>query len=102
MRRLDAMTIWGGIGHMSKTAYLRTHIPAARFKRAEKILARFGLKPGEAVNVFFAKIEEEGNVPFDLHADETKEPLSDTGFLAHLARLHAGEVRYTEAKDVPA
>jgi addiction module RelB/DinJ family antitoxin len=101
-RALDLMTILDSFGHMAKTAYLRTHIPAARFKRAEKILSRFGLNPGEAVNVFFAKIEAEGGFPFELRSSETKELLSDRGFLAHLKRMQAGEVRYTDAKDVPA
>ena len=87
---------------MSKTAYLRTHIPAARYKRAEKILSRLGLKPSEAVNVFFAKIEEEGDFPFELRSSETKELLNDTCFLAHLKRMQAGQVRYTDAKNVPA
>jgi addiction module RelB/DinJ family antitoxin len=96
------MTILGNFGHMAKTAYLRTHIPAARFKRAEKILSRFGLNPGEAVNVFFAKIEAEEDFPFELRSKETKELLADSGFLAHLKRMQAGEVRYTDAKNVPA
>ena len=87
---------------MRKTVYLRTHIPATRFKRVEKILSRFGLKPGEAVNVFLAKIEESENIPFELHGGETKELLNDTGFLAQLKRMQAGEVRYTLAKDAPA
>ena len=101
-RALDPMTILGNFGHMAKTAYLRTHIPAARFKRAEKILSRFGLNPGEAVNVFFAKIESEEDFPFELRSKETKGLLADSGFLAHLKRMQAGEVRYTDAKNVPA
>ncbi len=63
------------------------------------ILKRYGLTPGEAVNVFFAKVEEVGGLPFDLRPerDETRELMENPGFLAHLERMRAGKVRYTEA-----
>jgi hypothetical protein len=52
--------------------------------------------------VFFAKIEAEEDFPFELRSKETKGLLADSGFLAHLKRMQAGEVRYTDAKNVPA
>lgn len=88
---------------ISKTELFRARIDRGRKERTEAILKRYGLTPGEAVNVFFAKIEEVGGLPFDLRpeADETRELLGNPGFLAHLARMKAGEVRYTEAGELP-
>jgi antitoxin component of RelBE/YafQ-DinJ toxin-antitoxin module len=37
--------------------------------KAQRILKRYGLTPGEAVNVFFAKVEEVGGIPFDLRPE---------------------------------
>jgi addiction module RelB/DinJ family antitoxin len=87
---------------LSKTELFRARIDRGRKARAEAILKRFGLTPGEAVNVLFAKIEEVGGLPFDLRPepDETKEFMNNPEFLAHLARMQAGKVRYNEAKKI--
>jgi len=87
---------------LSKTELFRARIDRGRKARAEVILKRFGLTPGEAVNVLFAKIEEVGGLPFDLRPEpnETKEFMNNPEFLAHLARMQAGKVRYTEAKKI--
>lgn len=84
---------------LSKTEPFRIRIDRGRKARTEKILKRFGLTPGEAVNVFLAKVEEVGGLPFDLRPepDETKELMQNPEFLAHLARMKAGKVRYTDA-----
>ena len=88
---------------LSKTELFRARIDRGRKERTEKILKRFGLSPGEAVNVFFAKIEEVGGLPFDLRPepDETRELMDTPAFLRHLARMKAGKVRYTTAKNLP-
>jgi hypothetical protein len=52
--------------------------------------------------VFFAKIKEEGDFPFELRSGETKELLSGDGFLAQPKRMQADQFRYTDAKDVSA
>lgn len=85
---------------VSKTELFRARIDRGRKDRTAKILKRFGLTPGEAVNVFFAKVEEVGGLPFDLRPepDETKELMANPEFLAHLARMKAGEVRYVDVK----
>jgi|GEM_PF-1545671 len=85
----------------SKTELFRARIDRGRKTRTETILKRYGLTPGEAVNVFFAKIEEVGGLPFDLRpeSDETRELMGNPGFLAHLARIKEGKVRYTEAAE---
>lgn len=86
----------------TKTHYLRAHVPLNRFNRARKILQKLGMEPAEAVNVFFARIEEDKDFPFDIRKSESRELLSTPAFLDHLKRMQAGEVQYTDAKDVPA
>ncbi|MFH1496928.1 MAG: type II toxin-antitoxin system RelB/DinJ family antitoxin [Verrucomicrobiota bacterium] len=54
----------------SKTELFRARIDKGRKARAERILKRYGLTPGEAVNVFFAKVEQTGGLPFDLRPDD--------------------------------
>lgn len=58
---------------ITKTELFRARIDRGRKSKTEKILKRYGLSAGEAVNVFFAKIEEVGGLPFDLRPDR---PLS--------------------------
>jgi antitoxin component of RelBE/YafQ-DinJ toxin-antitoxin module len=60
------------------------------------------LSPAQAINVFYAKVEEAGGLPFDLRPSETAELLADPQFMAYLARMKAGKVRYIDAQDVPA
>jgi len=48
------------------TVLLRARVPARRLKKAEKVLDRLGLKPGDAVNMLLAQIELHDGVPFDL------------------------------------
>ena len=64
---------------------LRARVPARRLKKAEKILDRLGLKPGDAVNMLLAQIELRNGVPFDLttgpcllSADEQAEAWTET------------------------
>ena len=70
--------------------------------RAEKILGRYGLTPAQAINVFYAKVTETDGLPFDLRPSETLELQADPKFKAHLERMERGEVRYHDAKAVPA
>lgn len=49
-----------------KSVLFRARVPARRFKKAEKILDRFGLKPGDALNMLLAQIELHNGVPFEL------------------------------------
>ncbi len=48
------------------TVLLRTRVPKQRLRRAEKVLAQLGLKPGDAVNLLLAQIEIRNGVPFAL------------------------------------
>ena len=53
------------------TTLFRARVPAGRLKKAEKILSRLGLKPGEAFNMMLAQIEIQKGLPF-----EVKDPAS--------------------------
>lgn len=50
----------------TETVLFRARVPARRLKKAEKILDRLGLKPGDAFNMLLAQIELRDGVPFDL------------------------------------
>lgn len=43
-------------------------MPKARLKRAERVLSRMGLKPGEAFNMLLAQIELREGLPFQVTA----------------------------------
>ena len=87
---------------MAKTTLLRARVDSGRKSRAEKILGRYGLTPAQAINVFYAKVAETNGLPFDLRPSETSELLADPKFSLHLERMKRGEVRYLDAKTVPA
>lgn len=87
---------------MAKTTLLRARIDTARKRRAEKILGRYGLTPAQAINVFYAKVDETNGLPFDLRPSETADLLADPEFRRYLARLRSGQVRYKDAAEVPA
>ncbi len=48
------------------TSLFRTRVPAARLRKAEIILARLGMKPGDAFNMLLAQIELREGLPFDV------------------------------------
>ncbi len=52
----------------NSTVLFRARVPKARLKRAEKVLARMGLKPGEAFNMLLAQIELREGLPFQVTA----------------------------------
>lgn len=71
-------------------------------RRTEKIFARLGLKPGDAINAFLAQVEIRNAIPFILTADpETAELMADAEFRQFLADDRAGKIKYTDASDVP-
>ena len=49
--------------HMS-TVLIRTRVDTTRAKAAQKILSGLGLKPAEAVNMFFAQVVSRRGIPF--------------------------------------
>ena len=46
-------------------------IPVRRLRNAEKILTQLGLKPSDAINIFFAQIELCQGLPFDMTLEQT-------------------------------
>jgi len=48
------------------TKLFRARVPASRLRKAEKILARLGMKPGDAFNMMLAQIELRGGLPFEV------------------------------------
>jgi addiction module RelB/DinJ family antitoxin len=52
----------------TSTTLFRARVPKARLQRAEKILARLGIKPTDAVNMFLAQIEMRQDMPFAVTA----------------------------------
>ncbi len=86
---------------MAKTTLLRARVDIDRKKRAEKILGRYGLTPAQAINVFYAKVNESNGLPFDLRPSETADLLADPEFRNYLVRLNSGQVNYTDASEVP-
>ena len=86
---------------VAKTELFRARIDRGRKARTEKILKRYGLTPGEAVNVFFAKIEEVGGIPFDLRPDdETRELLANPEFVSVLKSYRAGQTRFASVDEL--
>ncbi len=52
-----------------ETVLFRARVPARRLKRAQKVLERLGLKPGDALNMMLAQIELRQALPFEVTTD---------------------------------
>ena len=61
---------------MASTTLFRARVPTARLRNAEKILAKLGMKPGDAFNIFLAQIEIRKDFP--LIVSTSTEPLLST------------------------
>jgi antitoxin component of RelBE/YafQ-DinJ toxin-antitoxin module len=61
---------------MSSTTLFRARVPTTRLRNAEKILAKLGMKPSDAFNVFLAKIEIRKDFP--LTVSTSPDPLLST------------------------
>lgn len=84
-----------------KTVLLRARVPANRMRKAEKIFAQMGLKPGEAINAFLAQVELRNAMPFAITADpEVEEFMGNPEFRQFLADEKAGKIRYTDASKI--
>lgn len=51
------------------TILFRARVPAKRLRRAERILGRLGIKPGDALNMLLAQVELRNGLPFDLRLE---------------------------------
>jgi len=50
----------------NSTVLFRARVPARRLRRAEKILGKLGMKPGDAFNMMLAQIELREGLPFEV------------------------------------
>ncbi len=48
------------------TSLFRVRVPAERLRKAEEILERMGMKPGDAFNMMLAQIELREALPFEV------------------------------------
>jgi addiction module RelB/DinJ family antitoxin len=48
------------------TSLFRVRVPEKRLRKAEKILARLGMKPSDAFNMLLAQIELREGLPFEV------------------------------------
>ena len=53
-------------GSMSQTAIIRARIDPRRKAKAEAIMAKHGVSPDQAINMFYAQIELRKAIPFTL------------------------------------
>jgi len=49
---------------MAKTAMVRARMEPELKQRAESILEGLGIKPSEAINMFYRQVEQAGGLPF--------------------------------------
>jgi addiction module RelB/DinJ family antitoxin len=78
------------------TTLLRLRVETTRARRAKAVLADLGLKPADAINLFFAQVVSRQGLPFAVYRDETAELMDKPDFLRHLARMKSGAVKYTK------
>lgn len=53
------------------TVLFSARVPTLRFRKAEKVLGKLGLKPEEAFNMLLAQIELRKALPFDVKVNQT-------------------------------
>ena len=53
------------------TTLFRARVPLQRLKRAEAVLSRLGLKPGDAFNMLLAQIDLRKEIPFPISTKPT-------------------------------
>ena len=49
---------------MASSTLFRARVPTERLRRADKVFARLGMKPGDAFNIFLAQVELRNDLPF--------------------------------------
>jgi addiction module RelB/DinJ family antitoxin len=59
----------------SSTTLFRARVPTSRLRNAEKVLARLGLKPGDAFNMLLAQVELQKGLPFKVTTVPDAQPL---------------------------
>ncbi|MDR0902704.1 MAG: type II toxin-antitoxin system RelB/DinJ family antitoxin [Opitutaceae bacterium] len=73
------------------TTIVRTRVDSARIRAARKILNDIGLKPADAVNMFFAQVVAHQGIPFAVQRDGYAYAMSEYGLAKEeVDRAHAG------------
>jgi len=91
------------------TTLLRTRVDSGRAREARKILARLGLKPGDAVNLLFAQIVNQRGLPFAVQEEGYAYAQAEYGLspqeldraAERIGRESASARRRAEIKPVP-
>jgi DNA-damage-inducible protein J len=73
---------------MRQTAILRTRIDPRRKARVERILNKLGLTATQAVNMFFAQIENRKAIPFSLSVADNSDVLPSDEHYAAVMKLN--------------
>jgi addiction module RelB/DinJ family antitoxin len=62
---------------MAKTAVVRARTEPELKEHAEKILEGLGIKPSEAINMFYHQIERTGGLPFEINSNQVTQELNE-------------------------
>jgi len=59
-----------------KSTLLRARVDTVRYKKAEEVFSRLGMKPSDAVNIFLAQVAIRDDLPFFVTTKPDR-PISD-------------------------
>jgi len=62
---------------MASTTLFRAGVPTARLRQSEKILAKLGMKPSDAFNIFLAQIEIRQDFPLTVTTSTERLPTTE-------------------------
>jgi len=62
---------------MAKTAVVRARMEPELKMHAEKILESVGIKPSEAINMFYHQVEKAGGLPFSISDERAARELKE-------------------------
>jgi len=82
---------------MAKTAVVRARMEPELKLHAEAILERVGIKPSEAINLFYRQVEQAGGLPFGVNNDRAALELSED--MQRLAECREGQYVEHDAVD---
>gem|GEM_PF-2863465 len=82
---------------MAKTAVVRARMEPELKQHAEAILERGGLKPSEAINLFYQQVEQAGGLPFAAGESRAIRELDED--MVRLKACRAGEYIEHDAVD---
>jgi DNA-damage-inducible protein J len=83
---------------MIKTDTIRARIDPKLKENVKKILQKIGMTPSQYINIAFKRLEQERDIPFDLHIpnEETKESLKEAENLDNLDTFNSIDDLYKD------